>query len=36
LRDALAGISTFNGASGVISFDHAGNNTSQVTLLKLK
>ena len=36
LRDALAGVSAFNGASGVISFDHAGNNTSQVTLLKLK
>ncbi len=36
LRDALAGISAFAGASGIISFDHAGNDTSQVTLLKLK
>jgi len=36
LRDALAGVSTFAGASGVISFDHAGNDTSQVTLLRLR
>jgi ABC-type branched-subunit amino acid transport system substrate-binding protein len=36
LRDALAGVSAFAGASGIISFDHAGNDTSKVTLLKLK
>jgi branched-chain amino acid transport system substrate-binding protein len=36
LRDALAGISAFAGASGAISFDHAGNNTSQLRLLKLQ
>jgi branched-chain amino acid transport system substrate-binding protein len=36
LRDALAGVSAFPGASGIVSFDHAGNNTSQVTLLKLR
>jgi branched-chain amino acid transport system substrate-binding protein len=36
LRDALAALSAFPGASGIISFDHAGNDTSQVTLLKLK
>ena len=36
LRDALAGISGFPGASGVISFDHAGNDTSPVVLLKLR
>jgi branched-chain amino acid transport system substrate-binding protein len=35
LRDALAGVSGFPGASGIISFDHAGNDTSQVTLLRL-
>jgi branched-chain amino acid transport system substrate-binding protein len=35
LRDALAGVSSFPGASGIISFDHAGNDTSQPTLLKL-
>jgi branched-chain amino acid transport system substrate-binding protein len=28
LRDALAGLSGFQGASGVITFDHAGNNVS--------
>ncbi len=36
LRDALASVSTFAGASGIISFDHAGNDTSQVTILKLR
>jgi branched-chain amino acid transport system substrate-binding protein len=36
LRDALAGVSAFAGASGVISFDHAGNDTSWVTLVKLR
>jgi branched-chain amino acid transport system substrate-binding protein len=35
LRDALAAVSAFPGASGIISFDHAGNDTSQVTLLRL-
>jgi branched-chain amino acid transport system substrate-binding protein len=36
LRDALAGISAFPGASGLISFDHAGNDTSILTLRRLK
>jgi len=36
LRDALAGVSAFTGASGVISFDCAGNDTSKVTILELK
>jgi branched-chain amino acid transport system substrate-binding protein len=36
LRDALAGVAAFTGASGAISFDHAGNNTSQLTILKLR
>jgi branched-chain amino acid transport system substrate-binding protein len=36
LRDALAGVSAFAGASGIISFDHAGNDTSKAILLKLK
>ncbi|MFZ0964189.1 MAG: ABC transporter substrate-binding protein [Terriglobia bacterium] len=36
LRDALDQVSAFAGASGIISFDHAGNDTSQVTILKLK
>jgi ABC-type branched-subunit amino acid transport system substrate-binding protein len=36
LRDALAGITSFRGASGVISFDHAGNDTSQITLRRLQ
>jgi branched-chain amino acid transport system substrate-binding protein len=35
LRDALAGVSGFPGASGIISFDHAGNDTSQLSLLRL-
>jgi len=36
LRDALAAVTAFPGASGIISFDHAGNDMSQVTLLQLK
>ena len=36
LRDALTSVTNYAGASGIISFDHAGNDTSQVTLLKLK
>jgi branched-chain amino acid transport system substrate-binding protein len=36
LRDALAGVSAFAGAAGVISLDHAGNDTAPVTLLKLR
>jgi branched-chain amino acid transport system substrate-binding protein len=36
LRDALVGVNAFAGASGDISFDHAGNNIAQVSLLKLK
>jgi branched-chain amino acid transport system substrate-binding protein len=36
LRDTLGQVSAFAGASGVISFDHAGNDTSQVTLLRLR
>ncbi len=36
LRDALAGVSNFAGASGMISLDHAGNDTSKVTPLKLE
>ena len=35
LRDALAGVSAFAGASGVISFDHAGNDLTQTTLVRL-
>jgi len=36
LRDTLTEVSGFSGTSGVISFDHAGNDTSQVILLKLR
>jgi branched-chain amino acid transport system substrate-binding protein len=36
LRDALAAVSAYSGASGIIAFDHAGNDTSEVTLLELK
>jgi branched-chain amino acid transport system substrate-binding protein len=36
LRDRLSAISEFGGASGIISFDHAGNDTSPVALLKIK
>ncbi len=35
LRDALATLSSFDGASGVIAFDRAGNELSDVTLLRL-
>ena len=35
LRDALAALSNYSGASGVISFDHAGNDLSDVTLVRL-
>jgi branched-chain amino acid transport system substrate-binding protein len=35
LRDALAELSSYTGASGVISFDHAGNDLSDVTLVRL-
>jgi branched-chain amino acid transport system substrate-binding protein len=35
LRDALAALSSYTGASGVISFDHAGNDLSDVTLVRL-
>jgi branched-chain amino acid transport system substrate-binding protein len=35
LRDALAKLSPYAGASGVISFDHAGNDLSDVTLVRL-
>jgi len=35
LRDALSGVTAFAGASGAISFDHAGDNTSPLELLKL-
>jgi len=36
LRDAMAEITSFSGASGIISFDHAGNDTSQITLVRLQ
>ena len=36
LRDALSQISAFDGASGTISFDHAGNDTTELTLLRLR
>jgi branched-chain amino acid transport system substrate-binding protein len=36
LRDALTSVSNYAGASGIISFDHAGNDTSQMTLQRLK
>jgi branched-chain amino acid transport system substrate-binding protein len=35
LRDALATLSSYNGVSGVIAFDHAGNDLSDVTLVRL-
>jgi branched-chain amino acid transport system substrate-binding protein len=35
LRDALAVLPSYAGASGVISFDHAGNDLSDVTLTRL-
>jgi branched-chain amino acid transport system substrate-binding protein len=36
LRDALAALSNYSGASGVISFDHAGNDLSDITLVRLR
>ena len=35
LRDALAEVSAFPGASGIISFDHAGNDVTQPTLVRI-
>ncbi len=35
LRDALAGVSGYAGASGIISFDHAGNDLTAVALTRL-
>ncbi len=35
LRDALAELSNFSGASGSVSFDHAGNNLTPVSLIRL-
>jgi branched-chain amino acid transport system substrate-binding protein len=35
LRDALAGVSAFAGASGVITFDHAGNDLTRTTLVRV-
>jgi len=34
LRDTLAAVSNYPGASGVISFDHAGNDLSDFTLVR--
>ena len=34
LRDSLAAISSYAGASGLVSFDHAGNDTSRISLLE--
>jgi len=36
LRDALAELSSYTGASGVISFDHAGNDLTDTTLQRLR
>ncbi len=35
LRDALGQVTAFAGASGVISFDHAGNDLTRTTLVRL-
>jgi len=35
LRDALAALSDYHGASGVVAFDHAGNEVSDFTLARL-
>jgi ABC-type branched-subunit amino acid transport system substrate-binding protein len=35
LRDALAELSSYTGVSGVIAFDHAGNDLCDVTLVRL-
>jgi branched-chain amino acid transport system substrate-binding protein len=34
LRDALAGLSCYSGVSGAVAFDHAGNDVSDVTLVR--
>jgi ABC-type branched-subunit amino acid transport system substrate-binding protein len=34
LRDALAALSDYHGASGVVAFDHAGNDVSDFTLAR--
>jgi branched-chain amino acid transport system substrate-binding protein len=36
LRDALTALSSYTGVSGVIAFDHAGNDVSDVTLVRLR
>jgi branched-chain amino acid transport system substrate-binding protein len=36
LRDALAALPGYTGASGTIAFDHAGNDLSDVTLVRLR
>jgi branched-chain amino acid transport system substrate-binding protein len=36
LRDALAQLAGFPGITGVISFDHAGNDLTQVSLVRLR
>ena len=36
LRDVLANVSGYPGASGRISFDHAGNDTSPATLIQIQ
>lgn len=35
LRDSLAEISSYTGASGIITFDHAGNDLSPASLIRL-
>jgi hypothetical protein len=35
LRDALAEVTAFSGASGVISFDHAGNDLNPTVLVRV-
>ena len=34
LRDALAALSNYTGLSGAVAFDHAGNDVSDVTLVR--
>ena len=36
LRDALAALSGYHGASGVVAFDHAGNDVSDFTLVRFR
>ena len=36
LRDALATLSSYSGASSIISFDHAGNDLSDLTIVSLR